>query len=441
MKVESIDLFTPEFIENPYDVYAMLRENAPVFLIAGMDFWVVSRYEDCRYILHHPDLFRQGDIGGELVEQNVAMLEAFAEMLGDGFSTDQARSLVAGEGLIPALGRIAERLGGYRLVDTLVTCDPPAHTVYRTLVDGVMQFTQRVRDMEPQIHAIANEFIDTFASRGSADLMREYAYPLPVSVILEILGLPRSDTERAKRWSDLILAPLAGSLTKEQTRDAVNALLEWQLYMADALESRRSHPRDDVLTAFANAEIEGRALEMPELLSILMQLFVAGHETTTNTIGSAAWLILSDEARRNSLIADPTRIPVAVEETLRLEAPVQGLFRQAVRDVEVGGVAIPAGGKIFVLYAAANRDGMRFPKPNEMDLERPNARDHFSFGHGPHLCVGAPLGRRESQIALDVLLTRLKDLRLASGRDIGHIPHAFLRGIVELKVEFDPIPA
>lgn len=409
-----VNLMSPEVMENPYPFYKLLRDQMPAFYIEQQDIWIVSRYADVLAVLRDPETFGQWD-GSELVKSNPEMAEA-REMM-ERTSADE----------------------GFRQVDTLVTCDPPAHSRYRSLMAHAWSAKRTSEDMEPRIEEIANELIDSFIERGSFDLVREYAYPLPIIVIAEILGVPISLLDTFKRWSDDFVAPLGGNLSKERMVECSKSILEFNRYFAEQLADRRSNPRDDVLTVMIQAQIDGeRPLEDNEALSILAQLLVAGNETTTNAFGHTLWLILSTEGLLDRLIADDSLVDNIVEEALRVESPVQGLFRQVRVDTEIAGVAIPKGSSLLTLFASANRDDAQFPDAAQFDPERENARRHLAFGQGIHRCLGEPLARKELQLGTRLLLRRLSGLRLAPGHEPRHQPHPLLRGFGALHLEFEP---
>jgi len=281
--------------------------------------------------------------------------------------------------------------------------------------------------------------IDSFIGDGQVELVRQFAVPLPLTVIADALGVPRTDMLKFKKWSDDSVAPLGGMISHEREIECAHSTVEFQHYFAAMLEERRIHPRDDLLTDLLHARIEGEtSLTMGEMLNILQQLLVAGNETTTNLIASAMMLLVQNPAQMEALRAERSRIPNLIEEALRLESPVQGLFRMAKVDVEIGGVKIPAGSRIVVMYASGNRDDGKFVEAEKFDVCRANAKDHLAFGAGIHYCLGAPLARLEGKIAFEMLLDRLTNIRFTPGKnDFTHTPSFILRGLKELHLEFD----
>ena len=269
--------------------------------------------------------------------------------------------------------------------------------------------------------------------------MAQFAVGLPLTVIADSLGVAREDMDRFKKWSDDSVAPLGGMISYERQVECARSFVEFQHYFAARIEERRTAPHDDLITDLVNARLDGaEPLNVAEMLNILQQLLVAGNETTTNLIASAMMILLRDPEQMAALIADKTLIANFVEEALRMESPVSALFRLAKIDTEIGGVGIPAGSRIIVLYGSGNRDDAHFPDAAKMDVRRDNARSHLAFGQGVHFCIGAALARLEGRVAFETLLGRLKSIRLIPGRDdFSHTPSFILRGLKELWLEFE----
>jgi len=400
---------SPENAENPYPFYRAMREQAPVYRVPELGFFIVSHYDDIMHVLHNEEIFSSNSPAGPGVGATPPTSE---------------------------LRAIMER--GYPPVNTLLTNDPPAHTRFRALVNKA--FTpRRVATLEPSVRAIANQLIDAFIDAGRVELVSQFAVGLPLTVIAGALGVPHSDMASFKRWSDDSVAPLGGMIGYERQLECARSIVEFQHYFAARLEERRSAPRDDLLTDLLNARLDGsEPLSMPEMLSILQQLLVAGNETTTNLIASAMMLLLDHPDQLAAVSADHSLMPNLIEEALRMESPVQGLFRVAKIDTEVGGVAIPAGSRLVVMYASGNRDEAEFAGADRFDIRRANARDHLAFGHGVHFCLGAALARVEGRIAFETLVTRLRNLRLDSDRaHLRHTPSFILRGLIALPLRFE----
>ena len=293
----------PETVENPYPFHRALREHAPVYQVPGVGFFIISRYAHILSALNNEEVFSSRQPPGVIVA------------------------------MPPEVMKIYEQ--GYPPVDTLLTNDPPSHTRYRVLVTKAFS-QRRVATLEPKIREIASELIDEFAPDGKVELMHQFAVGLPLTVIADALGVPREDMDKFKRWSDDAVAPLGGMISAERQIECARSGVEFQHYFAARLEECRAAPRDDLLTDLLNARLEGaKPLDMAEMLNILQQLLVAGNETTTNLIGSAMMLLLQHPDQMRALIDDPSLIGNFVEESLRMESPVQALFRITKEDTEL----------------------------------------------------------------------------------------------------------
>ena len=396
-------------LADPYPLYVRAHAEAPVFYSPPFDLWIVTRYEDCWTALKDPARFSS----------------AVSTAVSGAVSAEVAAVLAT----------------GYPEVPTLVTNDPPSHSRYRGLINKA--FTpSRIGQKEPRIREVANALIDGFVTDGQADLVRRFCYPLPMTIIAEILGVPAVDLDRFKQWSDDIVASLSTGLPLERRIDCAESLVAFQHYFAAQIAARRAAPQDDLLTALLQARIEGEApLAVPEMLNMLQQLLVAGNETTTSLLGSMVKILLEDRARWQGVCDDPTRIGAVVEEALRLESPVQGLFRTVTTDVALGGVTIPKGGHVQLLYGAGNRDETEFADAGRFDPRRRNVTSHLAFGGGPHFCIGAPLARLEGRLALETITRRLPSLRLAKDQSFERATHFFLRSYEHLWVEWETGPA
>ena len=308
--------------------------------------------------------------------------------------------------------------------------DDPQHRRYRALVSTA--FRQKVlTQWEHEVFgAIADELIDTFATRGRAELVREFDFPYPTKVISGILGLPREDYLQFQRWSTAILS----FFTKLD--EAITASREVKEYMAVILQDRRREPREDLISELAQAELDGEHLTDEEIFSFLRLLLPAGVETTYRSLGNLLFSLLSAPEQLEAVHADRTLIPQAIEEALRLETPLLNITRLATTDSEVGGVAIPAGSTVMLMLAAANRDEERYAEPDRFDIFRMNPKPHISFGQGPHACLGTHLARIEMRVALNLLLDRLPNLRLDPEGDDPHIRGQVFRSPTSLPVLF-----
>jgi pimeloyl-[acyl-carrier protein] synthase len=387
----------PEFHANPYPFYRRLREQDPVHL-SPFGMWVLTRYDDAVMVLRDPRFGREG------------MADLLESRLGSGTDVSHTRDML------------------FR--------DPPDHTRLRGLVSRA--FTPRIVEaMRPHIQEIVDGLVDRLEASHSMDVIEDLAYPLPVTVICEMLGVPVADQDVFKQWSadiarslDAAILP-AGSGVITRGREARVALRD---YLRSLIASRRMNPRSDLLSGLIVAEEEGNRLSEEELVSTCALLLVAGHETTVNLIGNGVLALLQHPDQMRALVDDPALIQTAVEELLRYDGPVQRTGRMATADAEIGGKRIPRGSVVVSVLGAANRDPAHFADPERLDIARRDNR-HIAFGFGIHFCLGAPLARIEGQVAIGTLLRRIPTLKLVSDTPEWR-ESSVLRGLKTLPVTF-----
>lgn len=406
----AFDPFDPETLEDPHPGLRILRDEQPVYRVpdSPMELYMVTRYEDIQYVTKHPELF-----------SNAPLASGFVRRRGDDpeFAELYSRSLGQGH--------------------SLPSMDPPDHNVYRRLWNSV--FVPRFKRLEHDVRRICNEFVDEFADRGEADLVQEFAGPVTVAIMAATLGLPREDVPMLKRYADLGVASLGGTLTRDQELENLRFTVEFQQHIVAAVEARAEAPQDDLLSDIVQAELGGEPLPLADQMAMVGALLTAGTETTTKMVGTGMRLLLDHPDQLGAVRDDRSLLGNLVEEVLRHEGPVKGLFRMAIADTEVGGVAIPEGALVQLMWLSGNRDERHFRDADTFDVRRQKAREHVAFGGGIHSCIGAPLARMEGRIAFDVLLDRLPAVRFAPGRnDFRHEPSAILYGLEHLWVEFDP---
>jgi cytochrome P450 len=326
------------------------------------------------------------------------------------------------------------------IVNALFTADPPVHTRHRKLLSKALS-PRRVRALEPHIRTIAEDLLEGFADQGVVDLIPQFAVPLPVTVIADVLGVEREDMWTFKEWGDLMISGNIDILSHEQRRNVARAVVELHQYFVPRIEDRRRTPRDDLLSEMVNASEPGEApLTTPELLPIIDQVLLAGHETTTNLIGNGMLVLLRDPDLADRLRGDLTLVEAFVEEVLRWDPPIQCTYRRATRNADVLGVEVKEGDMVVPLWGAGGYDATQFPEPERFDIDRPNLRRHMGFGHGPHFCAGAELARLEARIAFEFLLTRLPGLRLDEAQsDLSHLPSFASRGYKRVVLHFDSV--
>jgi cytochrome P450 len=379
-----ISFADPDIHRCPFHAYDTLREEAPVYRDPVTGNYVLTRYDDVRKAL----------LNVKALRNRTGLISTRDD--------PAAKALYAEKGWLP--------------LDTLVSNDPPEHRIYRTLVDKV--FTPaRVAALEPRIEVIIEELIDGFIDEDEIDFLDRFAVNLPMFVLAEQLGVDREHKARFKLWSDVSVEMTSPVLTAERELEIAALVIEMQNYLAAQIERVRAEPDATLISHLANTDTQGRLLDMRELLSIIHQLLVAGNETTTTTLASGMKMLIEQPGLAEAIHDDPGLARPFVEEVLRTLAPVQVLFRKAAEDIEIDGVAIPAGAIVEVRYGAANRDPRQYPHPGTIDLQRANAQSHLAFGAGPHLCIGNQLARGELRLAFQALTRRLANFRVSRGEE------------------------
>jgi cytochrome P450 len=394
------DPLAPETLSDPYPIYARLRAEAPVHR-SPVGVWLVLGYDEAVRILRDHDNF-------SVDHSNRLNTEATGETLGP---------------------TSAER----GMENIMLFKDPPDHTRLRGLVNKA--FTPRVvESMRARIVEIVNGLIDAVEPRGEMDVIADFAYPLPVTVIAEMLGIPEEDREGFKRWSRQIAPILDPVISDEVFYQIAEAGLGLAVYFDELVAKRREAPGDDLITELIHAEEAGDRLTPEELRATLILLLVAGHETTMNLIGNGTLALLRNPSEMERLRADPSLAKTATDELLRFDGSVHLTARTATSDVAIGGVTIAKGEMAMVILGAANRDPAQFPDPDRLDIGRDPNR-HLAFSAGGHFCVGATLARAEGQVAFATLARRLPRMRLADP-DPAYRATITLRGLQALPVTF-----
>ncbi|MET9423461.1 cytochrome P450 [Streptomyces sp. NPDC006540] len=390
--------FGPDFVRDPYPVYARLRAKAPVHRVLdpdGEEIWLVLGHDTARAAFTDPRLSRDWIKSGDV-----------SQIINTG--QDQ-----------PALAH-------------MLMSDPPDHTRLRRLV--TKGFTpRRIDALAPRIQQITDELLDAMLAEPSrrADLIAAFAFPLPMTVICDLLGVPELDRDAFRRWSNEMVA-------RTSPEAEARAYEEMPAYLAELIAAKRARPGDDLLSALIHAaDADGDRLSPEELIGMSVLLLIAGHETTVNLIGNGMRALFSHPDQLAALRADFGLLDGAIEEMLRYDGPVETCTdRLALEDVEIGGVTIPAGSTVLITMADADRDPARFKDPDRFDIRR-DARGHIAFGHGLHYCLGAPLARLEGRIAFRTLLERCPDLAQdADEADLPWMPGLLIRGVRRLPVRW-----
>jgi cytochrome P450 len=404
------DLYSDDFRRDTYETFARMRADDPILCQPGIDgesmLWFITRHDDVVSVLLDDETF----VRDPALALDPDDLAAWSSALPESFAFIEQHML---------------------------NRDGDDHRRLRRLVTKA--FTPRmVEQLRPRIQEIADGLIDGVEARGEMELVEEYAFPLPITVIAELLGIPVADRERFRRWSNAIVTP---ALTPETVAEFGALMSDFVAYLHELFDRRRREPAEDLVSALLQVRDGGDTLSEQELFSMVVLLIVAGHETTVNLIANATLALLGHPEALARLRNDPLLVPAAVEECLRYDSPVErSLNRWAARDVEVGGHLIRRGDAIIAIVGSANRDPDRFTEPDLLDLDREDNK-HVAFGRGSHYCLGAPLARLEGEIAVSTLLRRLPDLRLAVPRDdLSWRPVPLFRALAALPVAWTPLP-
>ncbi|WP_327411662.1 cytochrome P450 family protein [Streptomyces sp. NBC_01233] len=392
----------PAFVSDPFPLYRQLREDGPVrrvVIAGGLEAWLVTRYDDGLAALSEPRL--SSDVRDA---SDTRLLQQLPETERESMLSNMLRS------------------------------DPPDHTRLRRLVSKAFT-ARRVAGMRPRIQSIADRLLEEVVPYGRADLVADFALPLPVTVISELLGVPVDDRHDFQHWTDRMIMRGAEPPDPAVVNEA------WQhmrAYVTELIRAKRAAPGDDLLSGLITARDQEQQLTEDELIAMVFLLLVAGYITTVNLIGGGIAMLLAHPDQLDRLRSDPELLPGAIEEFLRYDGPVSpGIARFAREDVEIAGVTIPRGATVLIASAIADRDPARFADPDRLDVTRQD-NAHLAFGHGIHYCLGAPLARLEGQIALGTALRRLPGLALAVAPDEIRWRPGGLRGPLTLPVTFTP---
>lgn len=415
-----INIFDPAVLVSPYEAYRELRKGPALHHVPEMNVHVATRYDIVREIIRDTEVFSS---------EYTVFFEQMRAM-GIASATPDVRA---------ELARLEKEI--IPPVPTMLTLDEPGHTRYRSLVSALFT-AKETRKSEAAVNEVVEDTITGLGEDRSIEFMEAYAAPIPLMVIGQRLGIPDEDVPMFNRGataaaSGLRLTPLTGDQMIERAQTAVDL----QNLLVRLVEERRSCPTEDMISILANSRLEdeNRLLNHAEILSILGQFLVAGHETTTSAFGWAMLLLCRNPEIEQQIASDPKALAVFIEESLRLEAPVQGLPRLVTQDTQVEDYKLKAGEIVFLRYGSANRDERKFEDADQCNLQRKKAGAHFAFGAGVHACIGAPLSRQELQLGWTALLNHGKNFRLASGKPEPQAEMSFiLRNLPELHVEFDP---
>ena len=406
IQTQKVDITSSQFKADPFPVLAHLRHTQPVYRTTLPDktsVWLVTRYEDVHSLL------RDG---------------RFAKNRYKAMTPEQLRK----QPWVPPMFRPLER--------NMLDLDQPDHTRLRGLVHKA--FTPRlIEQMQMRVQTVADELLDAFLQNGKMDLIKDYALPLPMTIITEILGVPTKDRDKFHKWSKVIVSINQFNIDFGIIWRVVPAIWKFNRYLRSFFKIRRADPRDDLVSALIQAEESGETLSEDELLAMVFLLLIAGHETTVNLIGNGMLTLIEHPEQMEKLRNDPSLIQSAVEELLRYTAPVfMATERYPHEDVTIQGATIRRGEMTLGVIGSANRDEEVFDNPDKLDITR-DPNKHLAFGFGIHYCLGAPLARLEAQIAIKSLLARAPNLRLQGSKaSLRWRPSLILRGLDALPVKY-----
>lgn len=402
-----------ETLQAPVAYFDQLRDEAPVFFSPSLGAFVVTRADLVDHILKTPEVFS---------------------------SFPQGASANVSAAFAPQYQAIYEEMGTYPPMPTLVITDGEVHRRYRQVAEKFLSQTAMGR-LDDVIRDIARELVANFPATGKVDLYAEFCLKLPQRVMCELMGLPHEVAPILKRGADTSPRLTSGSLETEETRlELHRQRAELHLLLQEYIQRFRDHPQDNVLSHIVNTlPADGVPFTDQELISIGGALNVGGNETTVNGIGNMFFLALTLPGMLDRLRSNPKEITPFIEEALRLESPVMTLPRRVVADTALDGVDLPAGSRVFPLFAAANRDEREFACPHALDLARPRIRSHYAFSRGPHFCLGAPLARAEMKISMESILSMLENVRLDPDLQISHQGKLVVKGVENLPILFDTV--
>jgi hypothetical protein len=402
-----IDWLNQQFIAEPFEALSGLRARSPVFYDEQLGHYLVTRYEDIERVLRDREVF--------LAANASASVWPLCE---------------------EAQGVLKDK--GYRRVPTLNNSDPPRHAPMRKAVRTCMT-PRRLNSLEPNLRAFAGGLVDALAVKPIADLRSDLASPLAAHAGLGLLGIPDHEIDQILQWSDRRVVFIYGHLPEDGQVEVAQSVVDFWKFIEDFVRHRNADRRDDFTSDLLRyLDEHPDEVTFDDAVNIVYSMALAGHDSTSNGISNTLRRFLADREHWEQLCSHADSIPNAVEEGLRIDSPLMGHRRLVAQDTEIGGVPVPKGAKIVMLFASANRDGAHFPEPDRIDPARLNASDHLSFGKGVHFCLGAPLARLEIKIVLELLTMRTPRMRLVADQIFGYSPNALFRSLRHLMVEPNP---
>jgi cytochrome P450 len=399
--MDNLNIFAPGAWKDIYPRYAELRRRG-IYKLPDAIIFLASRYKHVQQIMQHPEIFSVKDVATTLMRETPEFIQAHAE--------------------------------GWPQVHTF-TAEPEEHDRYRGLVAENFS-AQSIDKLAPRIRAVVEELVDSFARDGQVEFIRQFAEPLALRNLGYLVGIEPEEMPQVKFWCDELRERMSGSVNYDREMEMVRGHVAFQRYLFDKLEQRRAAPRQDIISHLLSVHMpDGRQLSTEELMSMTWMLLVAGSGSSIFFFGNAMLLLAQHPEVAEELRSDRALIPNFIEEAMRIESPIQALFRTAKVDTELGGVKIPAGFRVATLYGSANRDEETFPNADRFDVRRANAKEHLALGENIHTCLGAALSRLEGAIAFETLLNRLQDIRVV---DYERLPTPIYRGLTAARLQFRP---
>ncbi|GHO91089.1 polyketide biosynthesis cytochrome P450 PksS [Reticulibacter mediterranei] len=392
-----------EQLENPYRLYGQMREKEPITFSPELGAWLITRYKDMRSVLSQPEIFSSRDVKNPVTALSPAAL--------------------------------AVLMRGYPMLPISIDSDGLNHQRFRQPhLQGLAP--ARLAPYEDFIRALVNRLIDTFIDDRQAELLEQFAYPLPLEVMFRLFNIPQERMAETKQWCLDLVDLLYGNLTEERQVECAKSVVAFQHYIAEFVNEQRKNPKEDLIGFHITHQTPGAdPLSLEELIAVICGFIMAGHRTTVDLIGNGLVLLLQPNTRWQKLSAHPELIRPAIEEVLRYDSPVHALFRTTTREVKIENVLLPQGARLLLLFGSANRDEEQFPNAHLFEMER-HPNHHLGFSYGPHFCAGAPLARMEVRIAFEVLSQRIPNLRLKSGQKLTRTPVLAFRGYQKIEAEW-----
>ena len=408
MATKPASILDPDFQRCPFPTYQQVMKEGPVYFDESCGWYIVTSYDEVRKAAADTKTF--SSVTGLLLVKT-------------GPEQDEINKIYEAEGFLP--------------VSTLVVSDPPDHSFHRSQVDKAFTIS-RVKKMEIYLRTVVDEMLAEIIDAGHCEFVSQFAMKIPTYIIADQLGVPRSKFATFKRWSDAVIRESDPNNTQEQQAAITHTICELQNYFAEMIEVYRKDPADCILSDMVHAQDDGRYLTTVEIVSMVTQILTAGNDTTTAAMASGMYRMITTPGLEAKLRGDLDAIGNFVEEVLRYDAPVQGLWRRVTKATRIGDMDIPEGAMVHLRFGASNHDGCQFADPDSFQPERKNARQHLTFGTGPHFCVGNQLARAELRMTYSILLDRMKNFRLKGGDGgVTFNAHIFAHGVTHMEIEFD----